>query len=184
MTGEWPSPDSAECGDIQQRCAMRAAKLRDVEVTTSMSVNTSNSILHFSNDEIINNANQLGVSLGSNDSEISNSVNDLLDLEVEQALEMIRNLAAVKPMSDSNFDALGVRVLDNFCADLIPPMPESEEEDDTSEHVVVRPPETGCEDRLESQNIPKRKWKWKVYPVSAVRRSARIRTAKKFHDEL
>ena len=38
--------------DIQQRCAMRAAKLRDVEVTTGMSVNTSNSILHFSNDDI------------------------------------------------------------------------------------------------------------------------------------
>ena len=33
--------------DIQQRCAMRAAKLRDVAVTTGMSVNTSNSILHF-----------------------------------------------------------------------------------------------------------------------------------------
>ena len=37
----------------------------------------------------MNNANQLGVSLGSNDSEISNSVNDLLDLEAERALETI-----------------------------------------------------------------------------------------------
>ena len=56
------------------------------------------SILHFLNDEIVENANQLGVSLGSNDTEISNSVNDLLDLEAERALEMIRNIATVKPM--------------------------------------------------------------------------------------
>ena len=103
----------------------------------------------------------------------------MLDLEAERALEMIHNLAAVKPMSDSEFDALGVRVLDKFCADLIPLVPESEEEDDTSVIDVVRPAETGCEDRLQSQNITKRKWKRKVYTVSAVRRSARIRTAKK-----
>lgn len=31
---------------------------------------------------------------------------------------------------------------------------------------------------------PKRTWKRKVYPVSVVRRSARIRTSKKFHDEI
>ena len=92
---------------MQQRCAMRAAKLHDIEITTGMSDNTSNSILHFSNDEIINNANQLGISLGSNDSEISLSVNDMLDLEAERALEMIHNLEAVKPMNDSDIDALG-----------------------------------------------------------------------------
>ena len=87
-------------------------------------------------------------------------------------------------MSDSEVDALGVRVLDNFCADLIPPIPEAEEEDDTPDMVMAGPSETGCEDRLQSQNVSKRKWKRKVFPVSAVRRSARIRTAKKFHDEL
>ena len=65
---------------------MRAAKLHDVEVTTGMSANISNSILHFSNDDIVKNANQLGVPLGSNDTEISNSVNDLLELEAERAL--------------------------------------------------------------------------------------------------
>ena len=163
---------------------MRAANLRDVEVTTGMSVNTSNSILHFSNDEIVENANQLGVSMGSNGTEISNSVNDLLDLEAERALEMIHNIAAVKPMSVSEVDALGVRALDNFCADLMPPIPEVDVEDDSTEMVLATPSETGCEDRLQSQNVSKRKWKRKVYPVSAVRRSARIRTAKKFHDEL
>ena len=158
---------------------MRAAKLRDVQVTTGMSVNTSNSILHFSNDEIVNNANQLGISLGSNEGEISNSDNDLLDLEAKRALEMIRNLAAVKPMNDSDIDALGVRVLDNFCADLANPISEPEEEDESFEDAVVRPPDPGCEDHLESKTSPKRKWKRKIYPTSAVRRSARIRTAKK-----
>ena len=39
--------DQSNVDDMQQRCAMRAAKLRDIEVTTDMSVNTSNSILHF-----------------------------------------------------------------------------------------------------------------------------------------
>ena len=149
-----------------------------------MSFNTSNSILHFSNDEIINNANQLGISLGSNDSEISTSVNDMLDLEAERALEMIRNLAAVKPMNDSDIDALGVRVLYNFCADLASTLPEPEDEDEGVENVVVRTSEPGCEDQMECKNIPKRKWKRKIYPDSAVRRSARIRTAKKFHDEI
>ena len=94
-----------------------------------MSVNTSNSILHFSNDEIIHNANQLGVSLGSNDFEVSKSVNDLLDLEAECALEMIRNLAVVKPMNDSDVDAWGSNMLDSFCADLAPSLPENEEDD-------------------------------------------------------
>ena len=163
---------------------MRAAKLRDIEVTTGMSVNLSNSILHFSTDEIIHNANQVGVSLGNTNSEISNSVNDLLDLEAEPALETIRNLAAVRPMNDAEIDALGVRVLDNFCADLVPSTVESEEEEVSGEDVVIQPPEPGYEDRMEDNSKPKRKWKRKVYPASAVRRSARIRTAKKFHDDL
>ena len=99
----------------------------------------SNSILHFSNDEIVENANQLGVLLGSNETEISNSVNDLLDLEAERALEMIRNIAAVKPMSDSEVDALGVRVLDNFCADLMQPITEGDVEDDSTEIILASP---------------------------------------------
>ena len=163
---------------------MRAAKLRVIDVSTGMLINTSYSILHFSNNEIINNANQLGVSLGSNDSEIANSVNDILDLEAEHALEMIQNLAAVKPMNDSDIDALGVRVLYNFCADLAPSFPESEEEDDTFEPEVVRSMEPGCEDRVEDQNKPKRKWKRKIYPASAVHRSARICTTEKIHEEI
>ena len=43
--------DQPDVDDLQLGRAMQAAKLRDIEVTTGMSVNTSNSILHFSNDE-------------------------------------------------------------------------------------------------------------------------------------
>ena len=75
-------------------------------------------------------------------------------------------------------------MLDNFCADLAPSCPGSEVEDDTVDEVVVRSTERGCEDRVEDQNKPKRKWKRKIYPTSAVRRSARIRTSKKIHDKI
>ncbi|XBI06059.1 hypothetical protein VPH35_134124 [Triticum aestivum] len=81
----------------------------------------------------------------------------ILDLEVERALEMLRNLAVVKPMNDSDIDVLGVMVLDSLCADLAPSLPETEEEDDTFEAEVVRSTEPGCEDMVEDQNKPKRK---------------------------
>ena len=97
---------------------------------------------------------------------------------------MIRNLAAIKPVNDSDIDALGVRVLDNFCADLAPSFNESDEEETSVEVVDHQPPQPGYEDRMVDNVKPKRKWKRKVYPASAVRRSARIRTTKKFHDEL
>jgi hypothetical protein len=173
-----------EVDDMQQRCAMRAAKLQDAATSTGMSVNISNSLLHFSNEEIINNANQLGVSLGATNSEITNSVNDLLDLEAERVLETIRNLAAVKPMNDVEIDALGVRVLHNLCADLAPPIHESEDDDVPIENDAGITVEPGYEDRASEPSKPKRKWKRKIYPDSAVRRSARIRTTKKFDDEL
>ena len=79
---------------------------------------------------------------------------------------------------------MGVRALDNLCADLAHPSPEPEEEDEQVDNVEVRISATGCEDQLESFNMPKRKWKRKIYPDSTVRWSARIRTAKKFHDEI
>ena len=71
-----------------------------------------------------------------------------------------------------------------FFADRAPSTLEDEEEDVTLEDAVARPTEPSYEDRMEDHSKPKRKWKRKVYPASAVRRSARIRTAKKFHDEL
>jgi len=176
--------DHPEVDDMQQRCATRAAKLRGIEATSGMSVNLSNSIMHFSTDEIIHNATQVGILLGNNNAEISNSVNDLLDLEADRALETIRNLAAVRPMTDAEIGALGVRVLDTLCADLAPSCNESDEEETNVEVEVLQPPLPGYEDRMVDNDKPKRKWKRKVYPASAVRRSARIRTAKKFHDEL
>ena len=58
--------------------------------------------------------------VGNNDFEISKSVNDILDLEADRAVDMIRHIAAIKPMNDLEIDALGVRVLDGLCADLDP----------------------------------------------------------------
>ena len=44
--------DIPEVDDMQQRCAMRAAKLQEAALSSGMSVNLSNSLLHFSNEEI------------------------------------------------------------------------------------------------------------------------------------
>ena len=44
--------------------------------------------------------------------------------------------------------------------------------------VAVGSVQPGYEDRVMEPTKPKRKWKRKIYPDSAVRRSARIRTAK------
>ena len=87
-------------------------------------------------------------------------------------------------MNDAEIDALGVRVLDNLCADLAPSNPESEEEDATLEEDIARPTVPGYEDQMEDQSRPKRKWKRKIYPTSTVHGSARIQTTKKFHNEI
>ena len=81
-------------------------------------------------------------------------------------------------------DALGVTVLNNLCADLAPSNQESEGDDAPLDDVDVGSIQPGYEDRVTEPTKPKRKWKRKIYPDSAVRRSARIRTTKKFHDEL
>ena len=86
---------------------MRAAKLRDVEATTSMSVNTSASILHFSDSEIIQNASDIGISIGTSGKQLAKSINDILDLEADRAIEFIQTLAAVKPMNESDINDLG-----------------------------------------------------------------------------
>ena len=105
---------------------------------------------------------------------------------------MIRNLATVKPMNDSDIAQLGVRVLDTLCADIAPPPPATEEENDSLtigdrepiEDHSGSPTDTGCENRVEDIPKPKREWKRKIYPASAVRRSARNRMTKKNYDEL
>ena len=95
-------------------------------------------------------------------------------------------------MNESEIDKLGVRVLDSLCADLDPAVQVTEEEDEYTSPVttnleVVPVAVEPLSERVESIDggvKPKRTWKRKVYPVSAVRRSARIRTSKKIHDEL
>ena len=86
---------------------------------------------------------------------------------------------------ESGFSIVFVRILP-------PSLPETEEDDGSislrdsapiDSHAVWSI-EPGCEDRVEDQNKPKRKWKRKIYPASAVHRSARNRTTKKFHDEI
>ena len=75
---------------------------------------------------------------------------------------------------------------------ILPLPPETEEEEhslplgdsEPIEDPCGRHNEPGCEDRVEDLAKPKRKWKRKIYPTSAVRRSARNRMTKKIHDEL
>ena len=50
--------DQPDADDLQIGCAMRAAKLRDVEATACTSFNKSSSIMHFSANEIINKAHK------------------------------------------------------------------------------------------------------------------------------
>ena len=97
--------------DMQLARAKRVAMLRDVETATCMSFDKSCSIMHFTEHEIIDKANDLGITLGSNEKEVAKSVNDLLDLEAERASEIIRNLASVKPMSDDDVNNLGIVAL-------------------------------------------------------------------------
>lgn len=171
--------------------AIRAAKLRDIEATTRMSVNTSCSILHFSEHDIINNAGNLGTSLSSNGKEIEKSVNDLLDLEAERALEMSHNIVSMKPMNDVETYNLGITALESLCGDLIPTSGAEAEVDEMGSEGYVAPLPRECTtqtvpghmDVKGVQDKPKHSWKRKVYPASAVRRSARFKFMKKSHDD-
>ena len=182
--------EQPDADDLQLARAKRAAMLRDVEATTGMSFDKSCSIMHFTEHEIIDKANDLGVTLGSNEKEIAKSVNDLLDLEAERASEIIRNLASVQPMNDDDMNNLGIGALESICNNLLPSEEAEDEEGlettDTVEPLMmegtvscsVDPPfPKGDEEK------PKRPWKRKIYPTSAVRRSARVKE-KKIHDDL
>lgn len=92
--------------------------MRDVESATGMSFSINDSILHFSPHDIIDKATSIRVTLGSTGREISKSINDLLDLEVDRALDLVRNLATVKPMQDSEVNDLGG--LNSLCDSLAP----------------------------------------------------------------
>ena len=47
------------------------------------------------------------------------SVKDILDLEAERVSELIRALAAVKPMSYADINNLGVPSLETFCDEMM-----------------------------------------------------------------
>lgn len=96
-----------DADDLQMGCAMQAAKVKDAKNSTGMSINTDHSIPHFSPHEIIDNVVSVGVTLGNTSKEVSKSINDLLDLEVDRALDIIRNLAVGQPMNDSEITKLG-----------------------------------------------------------------------------
>lgn len=53
-------------------------------------------------------ADRLGVLLGANSREIATSINELLDLEADRAMDMLINIAAVKPKEENEINALGV----------------------------------------------------------------------------
>lgn len=153
-----------------------------------MSINKAHSLLHFLPTDIIDNANSVGVSLGNSSREVARSINDLLDLEVDRALDIVRNLASIKPMKESDINALGE--LNSLCENLAPTESPAEDEDHLSDdccgdvqHTGVDIRHAGYMDELSCLDKPKCASKRKVYPVSAIRRSARFRIAKKFYDE-
>lgn len=175
--------------DLQIGRAMRAARMKDVKNSTGMSINTEHSILHFSPQDIIDNATSVGVILGSNSKEISKSINDLLDLEVDRALDIIRTIAAIKPMNDEAISNMGG--LNLLCDNLV--STEDREEPQEGLQIDQQPNAilhegaentTGYMDQEYVSEKPKRTYKRRVYTVSAIRRSARFKTAKKFHDEI
>ena len=52
--------------------------------------------------------------------EIAKLVNDILDLVAERASELIRALAAIKPMSDTDINNMGISSLENFYDGMLP----------------------------------------------------------------
>jgi hypothetical protein len=69
--------------------------------------------------------------------EVSRSVNDLLDLEADRAMEMLKNIVAIKPMKESEVNALGVRALECLCEDLVPSSVLDGEALDVEEHAPL-----------------------------------------------
>ena len=111
-----------------------------------MSVNTSCSILHFLKHDITDKANNLGISLGSNDKETTKSINDILDLEKDRVVDLIRHLAAVKPMNEADINDLGVTALQSLYEDLVPMEGLETEEEKPKRHAdnVAHARRTSC----------------------------------------
>ena len=141
--------------------------------------------MHFSEHDIVDKANNQGISLGSNDKETAKSSNDLLDLETDRAVDLIRHLAVAKPMNEADINDLGVNGLQSLYEDLVPTEGLDTEEEDmvTGGYVPPLQPEatsfTDVQHVEDMKDKPKKNWKRKVYPTSAVHRSARVKQKKK-----
>ena len=94
-------------------------------------------------------------------------------------------------MNDNEMNNLGMVDLTNICNNLLPSA-EAEDEEGSETTDMVEPllmedtVSVGADPTL-PQDVgekPKRSWKRKIYPTSAVRRSARVKLKKKFHDDL
>ena len=92
-------------------------------------------------------------------------------------------------MEESEINELGVRELEHKCEDLVPTSLLDSEALEVEEHAAslhatedagIDLSHAGCEIDPEK---PKRTRKRKVYGLSAVRRSARIKLKQKFHDD-
>lgn len=168
---------------------MRAAKIRDIEPSTGLSLNTSFSVLHYSEHDIIHRADKLGISLGDSKSEVATSINKLLDIEVDRAMTMLRNNAAVKPMKESEINELGICELEGLCEDLVPTNPlhpehlQMEGHDATSQSDEGNGNDSSHADCEILPAAPRRKRQQKVYGLYVVHRSARIKFKKKLHDD-
>lgn len=183
--------EKPDADDMLMGRAMRAAKLRDAETTSGLSIDQTASILNLSDSEILNNASDIGVSMGTSSKNIAKSINDILDLEVDRTIEFIKNLAAVKPMNDSDINDLGGAGLQTLCDSIFHIDGEVDDVDDMGLEGYMAPSDAENHSQpLDTHNDLKsvhektrRPWKRKVYPESAVR-SARVKQKKKFHDEL
>ena len=105
---------------------------------------------------------------------------------MERASEIICNLASIKPMNDNEMNNLGMVDLANICNNLLPDAKAEDEEGsettDTVEPLLMEGADSVVVDPTFLQGIgekPKRSWKWKIYPTSAVRRSARVKLKNK-----
>lgn len=127
-------------------------------------------------------------------------------------MHVLRSIASVTPLQDNEVNELGVRSLECLCEDLVPPSVLAEETVEVEKHAAPLPSQEdfGLLDELSTEaevlaaslqpddsiptssshansgillEKPKRKWARKIYPTSAVRRSARIKIKHKFHDK-
>ena len=95
-------------------------------------------------------------------------------------------------MNNDEVNQLGISAIQNLCDNLMPPSeidgdPLGSDTEDSvdlmpaADYIPSHPIDVGT---LNIEGKPKRSWRRKIYPTSAVRRSTRIKLKKKFHDDL